>query len=306
MKKITAFLLVLLLVLSMLVSCGASGTGNLANDGDPSAGSPSKGESTSGEAGDDVSKAPDAEDYERKIIKTYNIELETKSYEAARDAILAAADSFGGYISDSSEKDSVAYDGRKDRYATFTVRVPSESVDAYVAEIAKSASVLSKKLSTEDITTAYYDLEAQLESLLEQQARIEKLMDEATSFSSLLQLEDKLTSIRTQINGINKQIQLYDKSVAMSYVYITLDEVVEYTEIVDKEPTFGDRIAEAFVGTFENFADFCESLVIGIVWALPGIIILGIGVPLIVFFARRYDKKKREKREAAKKSQEDK
>ena len=64
----------------------------------------------------------------------------------------------------------------------------------------QNASVLSKKLSTEDITTAYYDLEAQLESLLEQQARIEKLMDEATNFSYLLELEDKLTSIRMHIN----------------------------------------------------------------------------------------------------------
>ncbi len=306
MKKITAFLLVLLLVLSMLVSCGTGSTSGLGGAGDPGADAPSKGESTGGAADDSVSNAPDAEDYERKIIKTYNIELETKSYETARDAIIAAASSLGGYISDSSEKDSVAYDGRKDRYATFTVRVPSEKVDEYVAEIAKNASVLSQRLSTQDITSSYYDLEAQLESLLEQQARIEKLMDEATSFSSLLQLEDKLTSIRAQINSINKQIQIYDKSVAMSYVYITLDEVVEYTEIVDKEPTFGDKIADAFVGTFENLVDFCEALVIGIVWLLPGIIILGVGVPLIIFFARRHDKKKREKLEAAKKSQENK
>ncbi len=302
MKKITALLLVMLLVLSMLVSCGAGGTGS---NGDLGANSPSKGETGAGTTDGDISYAPDAEDYERKIIKTYNIALETKNYETARDAILAAANSFGGYISDSSEKDTVTHNGKKDRQATFTVRIPSEKVDAYVAEISQNASVLSKKLSTEDITTSYYDLEAQLESLLEQQARIEKLMDEATNFSYLLQLEDKLTSIRTQINSINKQIQIYDKSVALSYVYITLDEVVEYTEIVEEDPTFGDRIAEAFVGTFKNFANFIQELIILAVWFLPGMIILGISIPLIIFLSRRYDKKKREKKEAERKAREE-
>ncbi len=292
MKKITAFLVVLLLVLSMLVSCGSQAD---SNHGAPGQNYPSKGETgTTGTVTGDSSYAPDAEeDYERKIIKTYHISLETKSYETARDAIIAAANTFGGYISDSSEKDSVTYEGKKDRYATFTVRVPSEKVDEYVEAISQNASVLSKNLSTEDITTSYYDLEAQLESLLEQQARIEKLMDEATNFSYLLQLEDKLTGIRTQINSINKQIQIYDKSVALSFVHITLDEVVEYTEIVEEDPSFGARIAEAFVGTFQNFWNFCQELVIVAVWLLPGIIIIGVAVPVIVVLARRRDKKKR-------------
>lgn len=305
MKKITALLVVLLITLSMLVSCGASGS---EYNGDMGANAPSKGETgTTGTTTGDGSYAPDAEeDYERKIIKTYNLSLETKTYESARDTIVNAANALGGYISDSSEKDTVDYNGKKNRHATFTVRVPSEKVDEYVDTLAQNASVLSKKLSTEDITTSYYDLEAQLESLLEQQARIEKLMDEATNFSYLLELEDKLTSIRTQINSINKQIQIYDKSVALSYVYITLDEVVEYTEIVEEDPTFGDRIADAFVGTFQNFVKFCQELVIVIVWLLPGIIILGVSVPVIIFLARRADKKKREKYEAERKAREEK
>ncbi len=307
MKKITALFVVLMLVLSMLVSCGAGGSADTGYNGSPGESAPSKGESSEGGSnGGDVSYAPDAEDYERKIIKTYSISLETKSYETARDAILAAAESFGGYISESLEKDTVTYNGKKDRQATFTVRVPSEKVDEYVKEISKNASVLSKKLSTEDITTAYYDLEAQLESLLEQQARIEKLMDESTNFTYLLQLEEKLASIRVDINRISKQIQLYDKSVALSYVYITLDEVVEYTEIEEKDPTFGERLAKAFVGTFKNFAVFCGDFVVLLVWLLPGIIVISIAVPALVFLHRRSEKKKREKKEAERRAREEK
>jgi len=182
------------------------------------------------------------------------------------------------------------------------VRVPSEKADAYVDEISKNNSVLSKKLSTQDITTSYYDLESQLESLLEQEARIKKLMDEATNYNYLLQLDDKLTSIRTQINNINKQIQVYDKSVALSFVHITLSEVVEYTEIEEKDPTFGARIAEAFVGTFENFWVFCQDFFVTLIWMLPVIIIAAAITALIVILK----KKKRAKLEAERRAREEK
>jgi hypothetical protein len=300
MKKITVLILVMLILLSTLVSCGASGDGNAMNPGSqsPSIESTEKGDGN-------VSLAPDAnEDYERKIIKTYNLTLETKNYESVRDAIVTAAKSLGGYIADSAEKDTVNNQGKKDRYATFTVRVPSEKVDEYVNNISQNVSVISKRLSTQDITAAYYDLESQLESLLEQEARIEKLMDEATNYNYLLQLDDKLTSIRAQINNINKQIQMYDKSVALSYVYITLDEVVEYTEIVEEEPSFGSRIASTFVQSFKNFGVFCQELLIIIIWMLPMFMVIGIGAVVLIVLIRLRDKKKRIAYEEAKKASE--
>ena len=297
MKKITALLLVLLLALSMLASCSAA-DGNTAMKGESAptvgaTGTPESGKTENGNLNIDVE-----EDYARKIIKTYDITLETKDYASARDVIVNTAATLGGYVSDSAEKDTVNYNNKKTRTASFTVRVPSEKVDSYVDTLGKNASVLSKKLSTQDITTSYYDLESQLESLLEQETRIKKLMDEATNYTYLLQLDDKLTSIRTQINNINKQIQLYDKSVALSFVYVTLNEVVEYTEIEEAEPTFGARIAEAFVGTFKNFWAFCQDFFVAMVWLLPVMIIAAAVTVTVVILKKR----KRAKRENAQNS----
>ncbi len=299
MKKIIAFLLVLLVSLMMFTSCGGAPSNDaLKGESSPTVGAPNEsgGEKAEGEN----SYVDIAEDFARKIIKTYSIELETKNYAEARDVIVNTAASLGGYVSDSAEKDTLNYQNKKVRSATFTVRVPSEKADAYVDEISKNTSVLSKKLSTQDITTSYYDLESQLESLLEQEARIKKLMDEATNYTYLLQLDDKLTSIRTQINNINKQLQVYDKSVALSFVHITLSEVVEYTEIEEAEPTFGARIAEAFVGAFENFWVFCQDFFVSVIWMLPTLIIAAAVVTVIVIFRKR----KRAKREAEKQEKE--
>ena len=280
----------------MFTSCGAADS-NTAMKGESA---PTVGATESPENGkteNDNSYVDTAEDYARKIIKTYNIELETKNYANARDVIVNTAVSLGGYVSDSSEKDTLNYQNKKVRSASFTVRVPSEKADEYVNEISKNTSVLSKKLSTQDITTSYYDLQSQLESLLEQEARIKKLMDEATNYNYLLQLDDKLTSIRTQINNINKQIQLYDKSVALSFVHIKLSEVVEYTEITEKEPTFGARIAEAFVGTFQNFWVFCQDFFVSVIWMLPTLIIAATVITVIVIFRKRKRKIKEAKQQ---------
>lgn len=301
MKKIISIFLVLMLALTILTSCGAADSNSGALKGEaPTVGAPENNGGNKAEG--ENSYVDTAEDYTRKIIKTYNIELETKNYSASRDTIVNTAISLGGYISDSAEKDTLNFQNKKVRSAAFTVRVPSEKSDEYIAEISKNVSVLSKKLSTQDITTSYYDLESQLESLLEQETRIKKLMDEATNYTYLLQLDDKLTSIRTQINNINKQIQVYDKSVALSFVHITLSEVVEYTEIEDKEPTFGARIADAFVGTFKNFWVFCQDFFISVIWMLPTIIIAAAIITLIVLAKKR----KRAKKEAEKRAQEEK
>lgn len=301
MKKLIALLLVLLVSLMVFTSCGATDSNGGALKGEtPTVSNPGSAEGgEKPESGN--SYADTAEDYARKIIKTYSIELETKNYAEARDIIVNTAVSLGGYVSDSAEKDTLNYQNKKVRSATFTVRVPSEKADAYVDEISKNTSVLSKKLSTQDITTSYYDLESQLESLLEQEARIKKLMDEATNYNYLLQLDDKLTSIRTQINNINKQIQVYDKSVALSFVHVTLSEVVEYTEITEEEPTFGARIAEAFVGTFENFWVFCQDFFISVIWMLPTLIIAAAVITVIVISRKR----KRAKKEAEKQAKEE-
>jgi len=299
MKKIISLLLVLLISLMMFTSCSApAGDNALKGESKPTAGTTGSPESGKNEG--ENSYVDTAEDFTRKIIKTYNIELETKNYESSRDVIVDMAVSLGGYVSDSSEKDTLNHQNKKVRSATFTVRVPSDKADSYVDTVSKNTSVLSKKLSTQDITTSYYDLESQLESLLEQEARIKKLMDEATNYTYLLQLDDKLTSIRTQINNINKQIQVYDKSVALSFVHITLSEVVEYTEIEDEEPTFGSRVAGAFVGTFENFWEFCQDLFISVIWMLPTLIIAAAIATVIILVRKR----KRAKREAEKRASE--
>ncbi len=291
MKKIISVLFIIL-ALCTLISCGSGSVSNdesLKNDF-------SQSEDTN------ISHATDAEtNYEEKIIKTYSLRLQTDNYTVSKNNIIDTARTMGGYVAESSEQYGVNYSDNEYRTLSLTVRVPQEKADEYVESITQNVFVISNNLSTENITDSYYDLESTLESLIAQEARIQKLIEQADSLDYLIQLEDKLASLRAEINYINKQLQYYDNSVNMSYVYITLEEEATVTN----NYSFTAKVKQAFIGTFRNFVDFCQGLVIALIWLLPMIIIAAIAVPLFIVIYRRHNAKLKEKFEAAKKIREE-
>ena len=92
---------------------------------------------------------------------------------------------------------------------------------------------------------------------------------------------------------------------ALSYVYVTLNEVVEYTEIEEAEPTFGKRVAEAFIDTFTGFWSFCQDMFIVAIHLLP-VMIITAAVIVIHKLRKKKKKEKKEKLEAERRESEEK
>ena len=111
-----------------------------------------------------------------------------------------------------------------------------------------------------------------MESLVKQESRLEAMMDKAQTLSEMLAIEDKLTDVRAEINALNKQIQLMDKSVDYSYVYVELSEVIEYHV---EDPTYLQRLGESFGDSFVNFAEVLGEALIIFIWILPFLLVGG-------------------------------
>lgn len=230
-------------------------------------------------------------DIEQKIIKTYRLSLETKEYDSALSSLRALTSSFGGYISSSNERSGNSYynNSKAARYGEFTIRIPNDKLEEYVAEVSKGCNVTQSQLTTDDITDSYYNLQSTLDSLKEQENRLMEMMKTASTLDYLIKLDDKLTSVRSQINDINYKLQYYDKAVDYSYVYISVNEVIEYTE--KEEPTFWQRLGEAFSGTFVKFGEIMGEVFIVLIWVLPFLILGGIIAVLIIVCNKKKIKK---------------
>ena len=300
MKKLISILFILAFALS-LCSCAASKSEvapgyymevDRANSGDGSFYASKTSAESDGfynkEEAPEKSPVDTADEYSQKLIKREYMTLETLDYESGIVAIEQLVKKYGGYFA-SSKQTNPGIDNYYSRTASYEIRVPSGSLETFVDEISGQFNVTRAELVTDDITDTYYNLKAQYESLVAQEARLMELLEKASTLSELITIDDKLTSVRAEINYTSSRIQYYSKAVDMSFVNITLYEVKRY-EV--SEPTFGQKIVSAIKGSFEAFASFSKGFVIVIIWVLPFAVLAGAIAVAVIFIIKKKKKNK--------------
>ena len=289
----------LLVVLSALASCGADAPL------DDAVSSPSKGESyeAGGVEGDKPAENLGGAltgDYERKIIRTVKMTCETKAFDDATTVIMTALAAHGGYV-EASSSTGTGYNDVKgsERRATYTLRVPAEKLDAFLEalRVDEGIRILSQDATSNEITATYYDTVSRLETLQAEKTSLTAMLEGFTDYSditNMLKVQERLYDVIEEIEALQTKLNLYDGQVAMSTVHLTLNEVITYTEVVEPDPTFGQRMAKAFKDSWANFGEGCQDFAVWFVEAFPTLLVLAaIGggvVTLVILIKRKYRK----------------
>lgn len=298
-----AVILAAVIIIPLFASCSA-GSANYVGDMDMGV-APEKGESSGG-----VSYAPDASipntsnatQTTRKIIRTYTVYGETKEYDSALAQINSSVSAFGGYISESRVNGaSYNYKGNSySRQAYLVIKIPAENLDAFISQIGGALNVTSSASTQQDVSEAYYSIEARMKTLETERESLLAMMasiDTAKDYDFWYTLQKKISETEQQIAEYQAILKSYDGQVSYSTVNLTIDEVVEYTPIKDDEPTFGERIAEAFVKSWKNFGIGFMDFTVFLVSAIPTLLIFP-GIPavivIIVIAVNRKNKKKKQ------------
>ncbi len=282
-RHLKAFLLLLaaLLVSFSFVSCSAKGGD--AYDGAPSdPGKLSENEQKSGDGGDSEA---------RRLVKTVSLNAETGEFEQSTAWIEESAGEMGGYIG-SSKISGGSRRSEDCRIASYIVRIPTERSGEYLALLKQRVHVVSEESSVDDVTGSYTDLQARLSSLSAQEQRVLALLEEAADLDTILRLDDKLTAIRSEIERIQTELKRLENQTSYASITITLREVKEQQE----EPSFGQRLGEAFVGSWTDFGNGWLSFFVGFVEAFPTLLILG-GIAAAIVLPIRHSVRKKRKRQ---------
>ena len=232
----------------------------------------------------------------RQVILNATLNIEALDFEATCASIETAAEAAGGYIASAQvNADSYSYSGYEDYYgsygAYFSVRVPAENYGSFLSQVGDAGHVSSRNEYSEDITSAYVDLEARLTALRTQEARLLELMEEAGDLADLITIQDQLTEVQYEIESYMAQKNSYDDLVAYSTVDIYVYEVVEYTEPAPE--SYGERIQRAFAESWRTFATFWRELSIVLVYALPLLLVLAVIAAVVIFLSLRGRKKRK-------------
>ena len=302
MKKMTAILVTLCMLAALLAGCGGASKSTQAFDA--AAAAPAEAangayydmESAKSEDGGltgdtDSTVLPEG----RKWIITVNMSAETEDLDALMEALNGKISGLGGYVEDQDSYNGSMYSSRRYRSASLTVRIPAERVDEFTEEMSGIANVVSTSLSREDITLSYVATESRVKALQTEEARLLELMEQAETMADLLEIESRLTDVRYELENRASQLRLYDNQVDYATIYLSIDEVQEYTPV--EEPTVWERISGGFVSSVKGVGNGLLDLLVWVLAKSPYLVILGgvtAGVVVLI--------KKRKTRRAAKKA----
>ncbi len=302
MKKMTAILVTLCMLAALLAGCGGASKSTQAFDA--AAAAPAEAangtyydmESAKSEDGGltgdtDSTVLPEG----RKWIITVNMSAETEDLDALMEALNGKISGLGGYVEDQDSYNGSMYSSRRYRSASLTVRIPAQRVDEFTEEMSGIANVVSTNLSREDITLSYVATESRVKALQTEEARLLELMEQAETMADLLEIESRLTDVRYELENRASQLRLYDNQVDYATIYLSIDEVQEYTPV--EEPTVWERISGGFVSSVKGVGNGLLDLLVWVLAKSPYLVILGgvtVGVVVLV--------RKRKARKAAKKA----
>ena len=223
---------------------------------------------------------------------------ETASYAAAYsmddvNSALAApkmAVPAGGSADAMSDRDAGgtgALSAGSSRTLSLTIRVPQDNYASFLEAAAQAGNLVDKSEQVQDVTTQYMDIEARLSNLTAQRTRLQELQASAENLSDLLEIESSLSDVQYQIESWQSQLDWYSQQVSCSTVYLSLDEVKEYTPT---EESYLSQLSSALRNGWTGFVSGIQQLTVWVVGVWPVLVVLA-AAALVVRFVRRRTRK---------------
>ncbi len=232
------------------------------------------------------------ENRELKIIKTGDIYVQTKDYNNFLNEMTAKIASLGGYIENNNTEVYQVYENDKLMHGNLKIRVPKESFDEAVSYLEETTEIRRKNIGETDVTKEYYDKDNKVQNLEVQEQHLRELFEKATTVEEMLQIENELRRVRTEIDSLNLSIADIDDRASMSTIDLEVEEVREVNFELKSEKGVLERAREGFINTVNRIVRGTGNLIVNLISSSP-ILVPAIIIFVILFLkVKKYWKKK--------------
>ena len=267
-RRSVAGVLVAALLTMMLAGCAALDTSEESADVATEPSTAPRMDGSEPYAGQTEQSAPAADtaalpEADRMIIRSQTIRLEVESTPATVDDIRDLAKTHAGVITDlqvATDTGDWLYRYDEYGYATgdgsalrgwVTVRVPAESLDAFVNAAMGLGDVKYQSEDTQDVTQQHVDLSARLENLRAEEARLRSFFDAAKNVQEMLAVEVELNRVRQEVESLDAQVKYLERQAAMATVTIELTEERDVVSPDGDDWGFKDAITNGIRGAMK-------------------------------------------------------
>ncbi|MHC5260760.1 DUF4349 domain-containing protein [Streptomyces sp. UC4497] len=237
-------------VLLALTGCsGAGGDAGGSSDGDKAAKSDlGAGGGKADSSGQQTKKPPKPTGVH--IIRTAHLSVRVKDVPDALDKARTAAENAGGMVGD----ETTDRDGHGHERSRVTLRVPQESYEDVLDQLAGSGRLLERNVTAKDVTDQVVDVESRIKSQRASVARVRELMDRAEKLSDVVTLEGELGTRQSELEALLAQQDSLKDRTSLATITLRLTETPSPAQAADDDPDLLDALSggwDAFTTTLK-------------------------------------------------------
>ncbi len=235
-----------------------------------------------------------AEAMDRKIIRNADITLEAAAPADVQRKISSIAESLGGFVVTSESKQRQTGNGAKEELeVSLVIRVPATQFGPALEQIRSAGSrVIQEKITGQDVTEEFIDLEAHLKTQKALEQQFLEIMKQARKVEDALEVQRQIAGVRTEIEKLEGRKRFLENRATLSTITVNL---LTPTAILVNTSGFGRDIREAVADSVE--------VAIAIVLFLIRFVIVMVPIFLLVilpgYFITRYFLRRTRKMQAA-------
>jgi hypothetical protein len=220
---------------------------------------------------DRQSAAPD-----QKLIRTVALELVVRDVRAIADQLRHAAESSGG------ELESVSLEQREVglQSGEIRLRVPAANLDTALAELKKLAiRVQHEQIDTRDVNREYLDTDSRLRNMRAEEQQYLALLKRAGSMKDTLEVTEKISEVRGEIERLQGELNYMSRQVAMSAISIRLiQESDAQVAGLHWRPLYNAKLAaREMLSGLADWVDFLVALILKLplilVWFVTAVLL---------------------------------
>lgn len=210
----------------------------------------------------------------RQISWQAQLAVEVDDVEEAMQSIGNICQEQGGYVVNSS------FSRKDDRYSgEVTVKVLQEKMEEAADQVGKQGVLLNRTVQGRDVTEEHYDAQARLKVMQAKEERLIALLGQSSSIKDLLEVEKELGLVRTDIETLQGRIRLIENTTAYASIRIILSQT--QPAYLKTPSTLSGKAANTLINSINTMMILLGRVVIGFIYLLPWLLVVGIIVLVI-------------------------
>ena len=211
-------------------------------------------------------------DFNRKMIKKANYKYEVKDVEGTTAKVHQLAEQYAGFVANMDLSTTPTMMTNR-----MTIRVMNDQFEPLLNALGTEAIFVHyKKITSQDVTEQFVDLESRLKVKKEVKDRYTKMLrNDAKTLQQVLDAEEKIRVLQEEIESKEGRLRFLSDQVSLSEIQLEIFQQVEYEEkLMAQNKTFADKATDSFLNGWNSILGVALGmlnywhfgLVLGIIW----------------------------------------